>query len=376
MPNIHLTYGGSSAHRTIACPGWVKASENLPKRPAGPAAVEGSMYHEVMELCQEQGKEPKNFLGHVYEEDGVEREFTEDDLPLAEIAWKATNDILDKYEIDEMVIEPFVQHTPGLIGGSIDLLGLSEDHKTLMVLDYKFGKKKVPVENSPNLALYTISAQKDPETAGMFKGVEKVVFVIIQPQVKGVTFTWETDLKPFKPFEKEFIAATKSTDVNPGSHCQWCPAMAYCEAKRLNVMATNLLGARDLGELQAGADALLEIEDWIKSMRQEIYCQLVRGVPIKGWKIINKRATRKWVDEKKLETFLKKEKKLKATDTHVTKLLSPAQMEKVLKKKKVELDLSNHIKSESSGTTLADESNPAEAVIVSDVQGHLKEIMG
>ena len=57
-------------------------------------------------------------------------------------------------------------------------------------------------------------------------------------------------------------------------------------------------------------------------------------------------------------------------------MLSPAQMEKVLKKKKVTLDLTDFIVSVSSGTTLADESNTAEAVIVGDVQGKLKEMMG
>lgn len=376
MPTVHLQYGGSSAHRTMGCPGWVKSSENLPKKPAGAAAIEGSMHHEIMEMCQRENKEPEAFIGHIYKEQGVEKEFTDDDLTRSEIAFNATNDVLDKYDIDEMMIEPFVQYLPGIIGGSIDLLGLSTNRKTLLVLDYKFGKKKVPVEDSPNLSLYTICAQKDKITKDMFTDVENVVFVIIQPQAKGGVFTWEAALKHFKKFEKDFVAATKKTDVIPGSHCEWCPAAPYCEVKRLNVIATNLLGARDLGELQAGADALLEVEDWLKSMREEIYLQLLRGVPVKGWKVVNKRASRKWSDEAKLEAALEKTKKLKPTDTHKTEMLSPAQMEKVLKKKKVTLDLTDFIVSVSSGTTLADESNTAEAVIVGDVQGKLKEMMG
>ena len=147
MPTVHLQYGGSSAHRTMGCPGWVKSSENLPKKPAGAAAIEGSMHHEIMEMCQRENKEPEAFIGHIYKEQGVEKEFTDDDLTRSEIAFNATNDVLDKYDIDEMMIEPFVQYLPGIIGGSIDLLGLSTNRKTLLVLDYKFGKKKVYTKN-------------------------------------------------------------------------------------------------------------------------------------------------------------------------------------------------------------------------------------
>ena len=51
------------------------------------------------------------------------------------------------------------------------------------------------------------------------------------------------------------------------------------------------------------------------------------------------------------------------------------QMEKLLKSKKVDLDLTDFITAESSGTTLAEANHPSDAVLTSDIQGHLNEVM-
>ena len=96
-------------------------------------------------------------------------------------------------------------------------------------------------------------------------------------------------------------------------------------------------------------------------------------MPITGWKIIDKRHTRKWIDDKVIYSAVKT--LVAKDDCYKTTLLTPPQLEKVLKKKKVEFDLSDFITSESSGTTLAPADHASPAVIVSDVQGHLVDIM-
>lgn len=81
----HLTIGGSTAARTLACPGWVAKSKNVPKRPAGFAAREGSMHHEIMEQCQINGTAPLDYLGSVYEEEGHKHRFDDDAFELSDI---------------------------------------------------------------------------------------------------------------------------------------------------------------------------------------------------------------------------------------------------------------------------------------------------
>jgi len=369
----HLTYGGSSASRTLGCPGWVKKSQNIPRRPAGQAAIDGSMHHEVMELCQKTGTEPTAYIGLVYKENKTKREFTEADLDLSEIAFHATNKLLDELNIDELLIEPFVEMVSGSAGGSVDLLGLSEDRKTLLILDYKFGSHKVSPKENPQGGVYGVSVMRDTSTADLFNDVEKVVFAIVQPKVKGVVATWETDVAWLLDFEQRFLEAMTSEYLSPGSHCKYCPAEPYCEAKRLNVMASALLDPKVKKDLQAAADAVEEVESWVKAVHEELYMQLNRGVPLEGWKVVEKRATRKWADEDAvypaLKTYLPK------ADCFKTTLLTPPQLEKVLKKNKVEFDLDEFIVSKSSGTTLAAADDSRDAVIVTDVQGHLADIM-
>ena len=116
---------------------------------------------------------------------------------------------------------------------------------------------------------------------------------------------------------------------------------------------------------------VVEVEDWVKSIKEELYLQMIRGVPVPGWKIVEKRHTRKWTDEKAAEKAIKLPKK----DMFATKMLTPAQMEKVIKKNKVNVDLSEFIVSVSPGTTIATEDDSREAVIASDIQGELKEMM-
>jgi hypothetical protein len=371
----HLPYGGSSAKRTINCPGWLEKSKGITPRPAGAAAIEGSMHHMIMEVCQKENDTPEDNLGMLYTENGIQRYFTEDDLDLSEIAYNATNKLLDDLDIDQMMIEPFVQLIPGVAGGSIDLLGLSADEETILFLDYKFGTVKVPVKETEQGGVYGISARHDKTTADLFKHVKKIIFAIIQPKAKGVVFLWETDPEWLDGFLHRFQNAMVSTEINPGSHCKYCPAEPYCEEKRLNVIASNLLGARELEELQAGANVIVEVEDWVKAMKEELYLQMNRGLQIKGWKIIDKRPTTKWTDEAGAKAFMK-DKRIAAKDIiKPASLMTPIQVGKILKKKGKDLSLDEFIVSESSGTTLALESHNSPAVIVSDVQGHLKDMM-
>jgi len=375
MPTIHLPYGTSTAARTLACPGWLEKSQDIPPRPAGEAAITGSMHHMVMEVCGKENKVPEQCLGMMYSESGMTRTFTEDDLDLSEIGHRAINQLLDDLDIDEVMHEVFVELVPGVAGGTIDVLGLSEDRKTLLNADYKFGSVKVPVEGSSQHFLGLAAAKHDARTKDLFDEVERVVFAIIQPRAKGTVFLWETTPDQIDEFDTNFRAAMKKRDINSGSHCKYCPAEPYCEVKRAAVRGANLLGARALDELQAGADLMTEVENWVKSMHEEMYLQMCRGVPLKGWKIVDKRAVTKWTDAEGAEVMLKDKRIARRDITNPAKIRTPKQVADFLKKKGKSIDLSEFTVSESSGTTLAPEDDDRDAVLVSDVQGALVEMM-
>ena len=165
---------------------------------------------------------------------------------------------------------------------------------------------------------------------------------------------------------KEFVA---------GPWCQWCPRAPYCETKRGAIKQAALLPADSHNSLCVAAGMVTEIEQWLATVKEEMYLQMSRGVIIDGWKVVEKRATRKWADEEAALTAITKSRKVKRADFIKTAMLTAPQATALLKKMKVDIDLSEFIISTSSGTTIAPESDSREAVKVTEVSGHLAEIM-
>jgi hypothetical protein len=119
---------------------------------------------------------------------------------------------------------------------------------------------------------------------------------------------------------------------------------------------------------------LEEVEDWVGSMKEAIYMNINDGVVVDGWKVVDKRATRKWTDAKEAEKALLA-KKIAKKHLYKTDLLTAPALEKALKKAKIDVDLEPLITKSSSGTTLAPENDPREAVVITDVVGELAEMM-
>jgi Protein of unknown function (DUF2800) len=76
---------------------------------------------------------------------------------------------------------------------------------------------------------------------------------------------------------------------------------------------------------------------------------------------VQKRATRQWINQDEAKAALSR-LGLDETELTETKLVSPAQAEKVLKKRKLELP-DELVVAVSSGTTLAPENDPRPAVL-------------
>ena len=82
-----------------------------------------------------------------------------------------------------------------------------------------------------------------------------------------------------------------------------------------------------------------------------------------GYKLVAKRATRKWVDDAAAETLFR-HKRVRVKDFTKRVLKSPAEMEKVFKKLKRDPGVLAKIYSKtSSGTTLAPEDDPRPAMM-------------
>jgi hypothetical protein len=187
--------------------------------------------------------------------------------------------------------------------------------------------------------------------------------VIVQPpQVKR----WVTTPARIAQFEKDLVKAVKlaqqpNAELKIGDHCRWCTAKPICPqmtgaVDRALKTQIEAIDAPMLGAYLANADML---EDWIKDLRALAYQILDSGASVPGYKLVNKRGTRQWVDEDKAVAALIK---LNVVPYKEPEVISPAQAEKELKKSKVALP-DDLVVSVSSGTTLAAESDPRPAVL-------------
>ena len=372
---LHLDIGGSNVDRLLQCNQWREESKSVPSRPPGEAAITGSMHHLIQETAQRDDMKPADLLGTVYREGPVSREFTDDDLVLSEIAYAMTNKALAEYNITEFLVEPFVQLVKGKVGGSIDLLGVSEDRKTVLVVDYKFGRYPCVVERSSQHMLYALSAQADKLTAAMFSDCEHIVFVIIQPQVSSVPLVWEAPNKEIADFEARLRVAMQGNSLKAGPACRFCPAAPYCSVRRDSLTATKALGTDKIKNLQAASDMIDEVKAWLTAVEEEVFLQLNRGVSIDGKKIVDKAARRSWVNQDAAQAELLKGGGLTLADVTKTSLKTPAQIEKIARKAELDIDLRPLVVSVSSGTTLANSSDKRPGISAAPTTGLLADLM-
>lgn len=367
----HSHLGASSAHRWLACPGSIRLSVGQPNE-SSIFALEGTAAHELAEMClRGKFKDAADFIG---EEIVVgNHKFTVDE-EMAEAVQVYVDTIKADHEPGDVL---FIEHRFDLSNvfegmfGTNDC-GLYKRDGSLKVYDYKHGKGyAVEAENNPQLAYYGIGLINVPSLVGA--SISSVELVIVQPRAPhkdGPVRRWMTDaihLLDFMDALREGAAATEDPDapLSAGSWCKFCPAAGICPALRQIAIEQAQdefvdVVPSDLDE--AAISGLLEkcslIEDGIKAIRREAYSRMAGGAKVPGWKLVAKRAVRRWSGEtdqvvQKL-TFMFDD--LDEQDVVEKKLKSPAQVEKLLPKA-VRRELAELVVAQSSGTTLARESD-------------------
>jgi hypothetical protein len=380
MPDIHLPIGTSSVHRLIACPASYQRSKKAPKGGSSAAADEGTLLHTVMEKYYDLNIDPDDQVGDTKYK---KLTFTQDMFnEQVDPAIVATEKLLDGIDADELVLEQFVQYIPDLCGGTLDMVAVSADEKTILFNDYKFGFNKVKAEGNSQILLAALAASIDPATAHLFTKAEKFIGAITQPKAYGDTSdTWEFSKEELNVFEDRLIAAVDLSELDEppadtGSQCQWCPAAPYCPEKKLLARSALVLDKTDSTQL---AEAMLLVEDveaWAKAVRKAAHEALERGGNVEGWKLVAKRASRVWADSTAVETKIRNAKKLKLDEGFTLKLKSPAQLEKVCKEKKIPFaPFADMAVMFSSGNTMAAASDKRPAVGVAAIPDSMLKLM-
>ena len=387
----HSSIGASSMSRWSKCPGSVRLSAGIESKSSS-YAEEGSAAHALAELCLIRGVAPRAaYLNWWVGRNAAGAHFLVQDKP-------EPNEVVFVHQVTEEMAEAmgvYVSYVQGLhsfpwttlaleqrvdlsalhpgLFGTADAVVYRADTRTLDVVDYKHGAG-VPVEVqypdgslNPQLLYYALGALMQ-----LGKPVSDVRLTVVQPRcahpqgpirtatvrASWLMLNWAQDLV-------EAAQATERSDapVHPGDHCRWCPAAATCPAlvERAQALAKEDFAVPD------GADALAEamglipgLEAWIKAVRERAYEEAAAGRPPAGWKLVPKRAIRKWRDEDEVAAALLKYG-MDDKDLYSKALKTPAQIEKALGKANAGI-LEPYVVKESSGMTLAPETDDRQPI--------------
>ena len=358
--------GGSTAKRVIACPGSVKLVQQMPPKPSSKYADEGTLLHNAIADVLGQGTPPASHIGTSYQ--GVtltEELYNEKLIP----ALQALDEV-DPHKEMEFQVEAVVGFGDALpdVFGSADLIG--RIGRRAVVLDWKFGSGvAVDVEENAQAMFYAAAAMRTDATKWAFKGAEEIELVIVQPaHAPNHVKRWVTTLGRILNFERELFAAVKTAlmpnaPLASGDHCRWCAAKPVCPSLTgaVDRAVRTSVKALDVDQIAAYLRDADVLEQWLGDLRALAQTMMEEGVRVPGYKLVPKRATRKWADDDKAKTALS-ELGLKDEELMETTLLSPAKVEKVLKKRKIDLprDL---IVSVSTGNTIATVDDPRPEVL-------------
>lgn len=366
----HSILGASSAERWFECSASV--AHNLGKKSvSSQAADDGTQAH----LYKQQLQEGKITESQIPEEDEMrESVLTAVDVVRTLYAKAKYNGgfHLLEHQFDLSAIYP------GCFGTCDDVV-YDPKLKILYVIDFKHGRGVLvsPFENK-QLMYYGLGALTTVPGLG---DVEKVILIIVQPRCfhqDGPVRSWETD--PLTIFDfalelQERAEATKNGVFKPGDHCQFCPGDYDCPALRHRAMveAKEVFGVipsqtgeiplpATVGELAKALEWAPTLKNWIKAIDRHAYITAIKGIPIPGFKLVEKRATRKWVDEERAIEVLKSGGMKDSEILEVPSLKSPAQIEKLLPKSDRKV-VDMLVEKKSSGCALVAEHDKRPAVV-------------
>jgi hypothetical protein len=231
----------------------------------------------------------------------------------------------------------------------------------LDIVDYKYGQGvAVSAEDNSQMRLYALGALND---FGDIYDITEVGMHIFQPRLNNIS-TEVLTLKELLSWGKEVapiaeLASQGKGDYCSGEHCRFCPHAGQCPT-----LSADCLKVVNLGEGKAAvptmapwmiADILKQeslITGWLKAVKERALSQMLSGEEIPGYKVVEGRGSREWSDCSAVINKLFKE----GYDHEIwttQELLSPAQMEKSIGKKRVQELVGVHINTKPGSPTIA-----------------------
>lgn len=368
----HSLLGASSAHRWMVCPGSVAKNAAIEDETSQYAAW-GTVAHEVAELCLKGNEPPEVYFDRTFTVDKYRITVDEEMVETVQVYvdYVRENSFGKELHVEEKFSLELIYE--GMFGTN-DAAIYDSKALTLEIIDLKGGAgKAVEVEDNPQLKYYALGAMLNYQ----HRGVQTVKLTIVQPRAghrDGAIRSWETTPMELMMWADELRDLAKRTEdpdapLVAGDHCKFCAYAGQCPAFKEDAIKSAMLdfaahpAEMDDTQLTAILREAGKIEDWVRAVKKYAFERLVQGKTVPGYKLVAKRAKRKWAAPE-FEIVSVVEEIVGPVDEsqlYVRELKSPAQLEKLLPKGERER-LSDFVEKKSSGVTLVHESDKRPAV--------------
>jgi hypothetical protein len=363
---VHASLGASTASRWMACPGSVSLTQHIAPRPSSIHAEEGTAAHALAELCLRKGHDPVTFVGTTLEGVDITDEMAEytavfvdyckslcETDPAGTVTW-----IEKQFNLSAL-------NPPGPMFGTADFVVYDPRTRELEIVDFKYGKGVVvDVFENKQLRYYALGAAIE-----IAAPIDDVKMTIVQPRAThkdGVIRSETISFVDLLGFTNELLAAAKATTepdapLHAGAHCRWCPASGQCPEQRRAAQAVAVVEFSALPAENPPRPELVPVETlveymgkfhileaWMASIRAYVQTKLERGEAVPGYKLVARRANRSWVSASETEQWLRA-KGWEPSDYLTQDLKSPAQIEKLVGKKALPVEMTQKV---SSGVTM------------------------
>lgn len=376
MSGKHAKLAPSGASRWMKCPGCIRLESKCPQVDQGPYAPEGTAGHELCEKCLLKWRLPDEFEGKFINGFEVNDEMIEAAEVYLDFIWGIASRAKIKAKTHEMYVEKRFKLTSihKDIWGTSDCTILARPEKALHVIDFKYGKGvEVSPEYNPQAMIYALGAIQFLQSPD----IEKVQIAIIQPRIDPSPKVWEIDPAELSQWGHSELkdAAIRTEDPNApliaGDHCRFCRAIAVCPAhiERACEIAKTDFANPVLPEADqltpADIAKVLQVSKqfnaWAGSVKAYALSLMLSGIDIPGYKLVEKRAMRRW---RKADNVADQLHLLLGENAYKKSLVTVAAAERVCKKEGIDKkELEDLWEKPDAGVGIAPDTDKREAVI-------------
>lgn len=334
----HAVLSASSSARWLKCPPSAVAATMYPST-GTEFTREGTLAHELAEWVA--SGDSKNKVLQKGQDDGVTSEMLD--------CARAYADYIQELITDNnavVLLEQRLDFSPWVPGGFGTGDCIIIQGNRLDIVDYKYGQGvAVSAAGNSQMRLYGLGALND---FGDIYDIHEIGMHIYQPRLNNISTEvmliheladWGAEVKPIAE-----LASQGKGDYCSGEHCRFCPHAGQCPT-----LSADCMKVVNLGDGKAAvptmqpwmiADILKQeslITGWLKAVKERALSQMLSGEEIPGYKVVEGRGSREWADVTNvIEVLAVDGGYCKEQIMTSPELLSPAQLEKAIGKKRVQ----------------------------------------